>query len=128
MYAWIRENTTRDGLFVTPYLPEFWTYAERNQLAGFRHPPHDLRILEWHARLEMLNGSQAFDNRGFGIRKELTANQGRLTTRQLAEIGARYGATHYLTKRRRPELDGELLFSVGRYHLYDLARLTASEN
>ena len=128
MYAWIRGNTSRDGLFVTPYLPEFWTYAERDQLAGFRHPPHDRRILEWYERLQALNGFQAFKRRGFAIRKELGDNQSQLTIQDLAEIGSRYGATHYLTKRRRPELDAELLFSVGRYHLYDLARLTSAED
>ena len=122
MYKWIREQTPRDSVFITPYLPEFWTYAEREQVAGFRHPPHDRRLIEWQERLIALNGSNEFRNRGFGIKKELTRNVGRLSAEQLGQIRTLYGATHYLVDRRRAEFDDYLLFSVGGYYLYDLAR------
>lgn len=123
MYAWIRDNTPPDSLFVTPYLSDFWTYAGRDQVAAFRHPPHDGKILEWKERLEAINGFREFDERGFGIRPEITRNEGRLTVAQLVALRDRYGATHYLSPRARPELAGSLLFQNRSYSLYDLAAL-----
>lgn len=121
VYAWIRENTLAGSVFVTPYLPEFWTYAERQQMAGFRHPPHDRRILEWKRRLEELNGSVPFSRRGFGITDELDDHQPRLSIAELRRMRESYGATHYLTRRDRADLAGHLLFSAGRYNLYGMA-------
>ena len=123
MYAWIRDETPTDSVFITPYLPEFWIYAEREQVAGFRHPPHDRRLIEWQQRLEALNGFQPFIRRGFNIKKELSDNEGSLTVAQILRIRDRYGATHYLAKQRRPELDAYLLYAIGRYYLYRIVEL-----
>lgn len=123
LLRWIRENTPRDALFVTPYMPEFWTYAERAQVVSFRHPPLNERLTEWHARLEILNGSKPFENRGFEVTDELDASVARLDPTALAAIRDRFGATHYVTKGIRPELEAHLLFEAGGYSLYDLSKL-----
>lgn len=123
VYGWIRDNTDARSVFVTPYLPEFWSYAEREQVAAFRHPPHDRRILEWKRRLEELNGSQPFSDRGFEITDELDDHQPRLTIDQLRRMRDSYGATHYLVRRSRNDLASRLLFSAGRYRVYSLAGL-----
>ena len=123
VYAWIRERTDEGSVFLTPYLPEFWTYAEREQVAAFRHPPHDRRIIEWKRRLEELNDSRPFSGRGFPITDELDDHQHLLDVAELRRMREEYGATHYLTRRSRDDLAAHLLFSAGRYRVYGLEAL-----
>jgi hypothetical protein len=120
LYTWIRQNTPRDAVFVTPYLAEFWTYAERAQVVSFRHAPLDRNLLQWRERLQAINGGRPFAKRGFDITDELDQNEGRLTVPQLVELRERYGATHYLAKRNRVELADHLLYSNRRMFLYAL--------
>lgn len=127
LYAWIRKETPRDSLFVTPYVADFWTYAERPQLASMRHPPHDVGLIEWRRRLGELNRSRPFEERGFEITKELNRNAGRLSARELAGMRDRYGATHYLALAERDDLADHELFAAGRFHVYGLAGLPAGE-
>jgi hypothetical protein len=127
LYAWIRERTPRDSVFVTPYLPEFWTYAERAQVASFRHPPHDRRLVEWHRRLEAINGSRPFVNRGFDIEREFNFNERRLTAVQILELARRYGATYYLVAdpgHRLPwrDMPWPRVYAAGAYAVYDLKK------
>ena len=109
---------------MTPYLPEFWTYAEREQVASMRHPPHDVRLIEWKERLDLLNGSRPFEERGFDVDDELDKSVGRLSLEALVEMRDRYGATHYVTKRLRKDLEHRWLFAAGRYDVYSLSGLS----
>lgn len=122
LYRWIRNNTERDAVFATPYMPEFWIYAERAQVASVRHPPSDKRLIEWRRRLERLNG-RPFRERGFEITDELDDNQRALSARALADLHARFGADYYVTRRARSELERFRLFSAGRYSVYSLQEL-----
>jgi hypothetical protein len=124
LYAWIRAETPRDSVFVTPFLADFWSSAERAQVATMRQPPLDRRLLEWKDRLEALNGFRPFRERGVEIEAELERNEGRLTIDELARIRERYGATHYLSPFRRPDLEDRLRHASGRYHVYELAGLS----
>lgn len=119
-YRWIRENTAPDAVFITPYLPGFWTYTAREQVAAFRHPPHDVRIIDWKERLVALNGGRPFEKRGFNIREVLSDNQRRLAVSELDRIRDSYGATHYLTRSRRTDLDKKLIFTNNSYFIYAL--------
>ncbi len=118
LYDWIRENTPRDSLFITPYLPDFWIYAERAQVASYRHPPYDKRLLEWKDRLQAINKNQRFTTRGFKINDELTLNQGQLSLHELLQMREMYGATYYVTKRRRADLTSNLLYDGKKYFVY----------
>jgi hypothetical protein len=125
LYGWIRGNTPPDSVFITPYLSEFWSYTGRSQVAALRHPPHDAKLIEWKRRLEELNGGP-FERRGFEAAGELNAHQGRLGLRELIRMRDEYGATHYLTRTRRPDLARQLRVTAGRYHVHELASLGKS--
>ncbi len=126
MYAWIRENTSADSIFITPYLPEFWTYAERAQVASFRHSPTDHRLIEWKKRLEALNGFQPFEHRGFDIEDELSDHESSLTLWQLAALAQNYGATYYLAIGVRSDLPDHLMYSNGEYSIYRVDSIARS--
>ncbi len=123
-YAWIREHTPRDAVFVTPPILEFWTVAERAQTVAWRFAPLDARILEWKKRLDELNRHRPFSGKGFEVRDDLEFNQGQLEPAELARMREDYGATYYVTAMRRPELEEELLYEGSRYFLY---RIPASD-
>jgi hypothetical protein len=123
LYTWIREDTPRNSVFITPFIVDFWPYGERAQVASMRHPPLDRRIIDWKQRLEALNGSQPFRKRGFETAEELEAHEGRLSIPELLQIRERYGATHYLMKGSRPDLAPWLLHSGDGYSVYDVAAM-----
>lgn len=126
LYQWIRENTPRHSVFITPLIAEFWWFAERAQVTAFSHPPLNHRIIEWEARLIAINRSQPFSKRGFRIREQFGENENALEIEQLVSIRERYGATHYLTTQRRQDLDAYLLFAAQPYHVYDVGSLPRS--
>ncbi|RMG42675.1 MAG: hypothetical protein D6719_05860 [Candidatus Dadabacteria bacterium] len=111
VYKWIRDNTPKNSVFITPVMQEFWMYAERAQLAQFRHPPLNYRIIEWKKRLEGINKFKEFDKRGYRIAKGLNWNESRLTESELIRLGKLYGATHYLSRVRRKDLKEYELYS-----------------
>jgi hypothetical protein len=122
-YVWIRTHTPENSVFITPFVPEFWSYAERAQVASIRHPPLDRRIIEWKERLEAINGFRRFKKRGFEIIPEFDAGESLLTVPDLVAIRERYGATHYLSHGERPELAAHRLYSWRRNFVYDLSGL-----
>jgi len=123
LYTWIRENTGRGDIFITPYLPDFWTYAERNQVASLRHPPQDRQIIEWKQRLDALNASLTFGGRGFEITEQLSHNESLLPIETLTRMRDEYGATHYVTSLQRQDVASTPLYSNGRYYVYNVADL-----
>jgi hypothetical protein len=124
LYHWIRKNTPRNSVFVTPSLNGFWSYAERAQIASILHPPLDRRLLEWKERLEALNRFEPFRTRGLDMEKELSDSEGALDIEQLVRLRERYGATHYLTGQTRRDLSACFLYSANGYSIYDIRSLT----
>jgi hypothetical protein len=125
--AWIRENTPRNAVFITPFMPDFWAYAERAQVASMRHPPLDRRILEWKERLEALNGFQPYTKRGIKNAAEQAVHESQLSIHDIIRIRELYGATHYLVKGERRDLAAHLLHHSGNgYSVYDITGLTPS--
>jgi hypothetical protein len=120
LYGWIQEHTPKDSIFITPYLPAFWTYAERAQVASIRRPPRDRRMIEWHRRLEAINGGRPLVQRGFDIVDDFDANERRLTTKQLSELIRDYGATHYVVADPERRLPWPRVYADGGYAVYDL--------
>lgn len=127
LYDWIRKNTPRSSVFITPYLSEFWPYAERAQVASMRHPPLDRRLIEWKDRLEALNGFHPYTRRGYDVENELAIHEGRLSIQNLVLMRQRYGATHFLIKGERRDLGAFLLHSESGYSVYDVTGLGAGE-
>ncbi len=123
MYEWIREDTPRDSIFITPYVKEFWTYAERAQVAGFRHPPYNRRFLDWYDRLIALNNGREFEETGHQIRTEFEENQGKLSVGELKRMREEYGATHYMTSENRGDLQPHRLYRGAGWYIYDVTRL-----
>jgi len=113
LYAWIRENTPRDSVFVTPLLKDFWPYGQRAQVASRRHWPFDRRLIEWVERLEALNE--------LDLEGDLTAGEENLTAAQLTALRDRYGATHYLVRGERPDLAALRLATIDGFSIYALA-------
>lgn len=124
LYEWVRTKTPPDSLFITPYLWDFWSYAERRQVATFRHPPLDRRLLEWKTRLEAVNGFQPF-TKAWKAEDDLEEAEGRLTIEQLVRIRELYGATHYVTKEWRLDLADWLLYADADHAVYDVTKMTA---
>ncbi len=123
LYAWIREATPTDSVFITPMRGEFWAYAERAQVAQFHHPPLDERLVTWRERLGALNRGRPFRRYAFSNRRDFNANLNRLSPPELVTIRDRFGATHYLASVERPELKRHLAFSVDEWHVYALGKL-----
>jgi hypothetical protein len=127
LYGWIRENTPRNSVFITPLLQDFWPYAERAQVASMRQPPLDHAIVEWERRLIALNRGRPYEKRGFETEPELAANQPALSVPELVRMREEYGATHYLIRGERADLAHCLLHSEQGYSIYDVARVDARE-
>ncbi len=121
---WIRENTPRNSVFITSFIPDFWAYAERAQVASMRHPPLDRRVLEWRERLEALNGFRPYTQKGIENAKEQAVHESQLSVHDLIRIRKLYGATHYVVEGERKDLSEHLLHSDKGYSVYDITRLT----
>jgi hypothetical protein len=128
LYDWIRTHTPPDSVFITPFLLDFWSHAERAQVASFRQPPLDRRIIEWKARLEALNGFQPFTETAWDSEEELAEAEGSLTIDDLIRLRDLYGATHYVTKAYRIDLAEHLLYTTPGYMVYDVTKLEAEEH
>ena len=127
LFEWIRTNTPRNSVFITPLIHEFWPYAERAQVASMRHPPLDRRIIEWKERLEALNGFRPYERQGFETEAELAAHERNLSIRDLIRIRDQYGATHYLVQGERRDLAAHLVYSQLGYFLYDVTGMSLAE-
>jgi hypothetical protein len=92
-----------------------------------RHPPFDAHLIEWKERLEAQNGFKPFENRGWMIRNELAENEGRLTPEQIVRLRELYGATHYMSETKRPELERYLVQEDEEYWIYDIRELDPAE-
>lgn len=115
LYAWIKVNTPRDSIFITPFIKDFWTNGERAQVASRRHPPFDHRLIEW---TERLTTTYELDLEG-----DRQTTESDLTVPELVAICERYGATHYLTQHIRVDLADRFLFSTPGNFVYDLRGL-----
>ena len=124
---WIRERTPPTSVFITPFIAGFWPYAERAQVASMRQPPLDRRLIEWKERLEAINGSRPFSERGWDTIDELEVHERQLSIPELIRIRTRYGATHYLATGQRPDLAACVLHAEGGYSVYALDRLREPE-
>ena len=126
LYEWVRTNTARNSVFVTPFLWDFWSYGERAQVATFRQAPLDRRLLEWEERLEALNHFTAFAELKYA-EDDVEHAEGSLTTDELVRIRELYGATHYVTKEYRLDLADYLLYEDKEHWVYDVTKLKAQE-
>jgi len=120
---WIRANTPKESVFVSPFVADFWPRAERAQVASVRQPPLDHRLIEWKERLVALNRSEPLETGGYDMIPSLDFAEANLTAQELEALRTRYGATHYLVSTDRPDLDLRPLYYEGGWYVYDLGGL-----
>ncbi len=123
LYRWVRTQTPRDAVFITPLLTGFWTYGERAQVATMRHPPLDKRLIEWKERLEAINRFRPYKERADDIYLEQDISLRHITVDELIRIREKYGASYLLLLGHRKDLAERPLFSYQGYSVYDIRGL-----
>jgi hypothetical protein len=71
-------------------------------------------------RLLDVNGGRAIEAVSHGVCPEITANYRRLSRPHVEQLAVRYGATHYLVDRERPEFSDRELFAREGWWIYAL--------
>jgi hypothetical protein len=122
----IRSETAVDAIFVAPPCESrFWTDARRATVAGWKSAPSNARAFEWLDRMQLMNGGRAFEKHGHKICDELEKGFPNLSASNLSDLRDRYGATHYLVRRERPDLASHLLFEEAGGFVYLLEGVRA---
>jgi hypothetical protein len=120
----IRRETPEDAVFAAPPCePRFWLEARRARVVGWKAAPSNARSFEWLQRMRALNGGRDLVARGSGACRETDGRFSTLDGAALAGLRDRFGATHYLVRRERPELAAHLLFEESGGFVYQLDRI-----
>jgi hypothetical protein len=97
---WIRQNTPKDSVFLTPAEQQtFKWYAERAEAVCWKDVPQDAAtVLQWYERVQRL------------YRVELSYREGlwAYTDQQLLDLGEDLGATHLMTLQSHLDWRAEL--------------------
>ena len=121
---WIRRNTPRNANFLVPVcLEEFWLEAERPVLALFTLAPSNYRAIEWFDRMKAANGGNEIQGVGWKICSEIDSNYRMLSEDELSDLVSRYGLTHYLVDRKRPDLSQRMVFSNEEWWVYEIGSI-----
>jgi hypothetical protein len=128
--VWCRENTPTTSCFIGPPGPKTFRLWSRRAVAFNRagSPYHAGGLGDWSSRYRDHVGfhgsTNDFARAYLADYHELEARYGQLSTRELAELASRQGATHVLTSSNRPsvEPDGPLVWlrAEGRYAVYQV--------
>ena len=111
--AWIKENTQRDELILTPKESRsFKWFAERAEYVAFKDCPQDAAgIVEWNNRLKFLKkwGQENWNGTSYSA----------AVTNQLHETT---GITHLVSSRWGP-FDAPIVYENATYRVYQIDRL-----
>ena len=111
--AWIKENTPRDALILTPKESRsFKWFAERAEYVAFKDCPQDAAgIVEWNNRLKFLKkwGQENWNGTSYSA----------AVTNQLHETT---GITHLVSSRWGP-FDAPIVYENATYRVYQIDRL-----
>jgi hypothetical protein len=119
--GWIRGHVEADALFLSPPCQDdFWIEAERATVVQMKLAPSNELATEWFLRLLDVNGGRAIEAVSHGVCPEITANYRRLSRPHVEQLAVRYGATHYLVDRERPEFSDRELFAREGWWIYAL--------
>lgn len=118
---WIRRNTPRDVLFLSPpQLGGFCFFARRSTVVDFhRNPFSEGAIVEWRRRLAELIDEPVFDCQGLRECNRLLERFSGLPAESYERLAARYGA-EYLLVRSRDDLRFRRLYRNRGFDVYEL--------
>ena len=118
---WIRGHVEADALFLSPPCQDdFWIEAERATIVQMKLAPSNELAIEWFGRLLDVNGGRAIEAVSHGVCPEITANYRLLSRPRVEQLAVRYGATHYLVDRERPEFSDRELYAREGWWIYAL--------
>lgn len=114
---WVRRNSPRDALFLTPRAPQtFRWYSGRGEVVNWKDLPQDAStMLQWRERMRIVHGAPSGSN---PPRKWLKSLNER-TPDELRKLGEQYGAD-YLVTESTPPLALECLYRNEAYAVYRL--------
>ncbi|MGK4006435.1 DUF6798 domain-containing protein [Sorangium sp. So ce1036] len=119
MYAWIRANTSKDALFLTPpQLARFRLIGERAIVVDWKASTYvPSELVEWYRRLEDVSG-----RKGFRSAKELFNGYGRLDAARLDSLQKKYKFNYVVVARgRERNLPGKVVYKNSRFVILSLA-------
>ena len=118
---WIRSNTPRDVLFLSPpELGGFCFFSQRATVVDFhRNPFSEGAIVEWRRRLAELIAAPVLDCQGLGECNRLLERFSGLPAGGYERLAGRYGA-EYLLVRRRDDLPFRRLYRNRGFDVYVL--------
>jgi hypothetical protein len=118
---WIRANTPRDAVFLTPPANEgFTVLTDRSNIVEFKiNPDGALRMDEWFERLKDLTGDKLPTEGGLDNRGPLNKAYGELSAEQLLALGRKYGAS-YAVLPKAAKFPFEVLYENDRLKLVKL--------
>jgi hypothetical protein len=119
-FRWIAANTPNGSIAILPpWREDSWYYAERGQIACWRHPRVD-RLSEWRERMLAMVGNainareqQTLEIPTFYREMEKAYND--LTARDIMHIVQRYGGDYLVSKASYPFA---VLYDTGTYKVY----------
>ncbi|WP_437899111.1 DUF6798 domain-containing protein [Sorangium sp. So ce124] len=119
MYAWIRANTPKDAVFLTPpQLERFRLLGERAIVVdwkGSAYVPSEL--VEWYRRLEDVSG-----RKGFRRSDDLADGYGDLDAARLDPLQKKYKFDYVVVGRgRQRDLPGKIVYQNSRFVILALA-------
>lgn len=120
--VWIRGNTRRDALFLSPpELGGFSFFSRRATVVDFhRNPFAENAIVEWRRRLAEVIDRRALDCAGLRECNALLRRAGELPAEAYRRLAAKYGA-EYMLIRRRDDLPFRRLYRNGGFDVYEIS-------
>ena len=98
MANWIKSNTPRDSIFITPPIEySFALIAQRAQIVTYKCVPVSKKILLWRQRMEDVNGGKFIQEEKGWMYKELEKNYPKLEEHKIRAMKKKYGADYIMT-------------------------------
>ena len=96
---WVRENTSEDAVFLTPYQQQtFKWYALRTEVVSWKDIPQDAdSIVQWRQRLKDIQEPQQYSELGLLV----------YTDEQLTDLAQKYGANYLVMPQAAYDLASE---------------------
>ena len=118
---WIKANTPRDAVFLTPPANEgFTVLTDRSDVVEFKiNPDGALQMDEWFERLKDLTGNKLPTERGLDNRGPLNKAYGELSAEQLLAVARKYRAS-YAVLPKTTKVPFEMLYENDRLKLVKL--------
>ncbi len=119
---WVKENTPREALFVSPPGNEGFTYlSNRSNIGEFKiNPDGPQYLLEWYERLRDIAGGELPNGKGFANNRLLNQAYAALSEEQLSELNKKYGATYALLPKSSA-VQTNLLYENETYKVVELS-------